>query len=201
MKHTQIKINDKVRVIDNGETYVNYSEMFQLMGFKDKSKNKSFEYGTQATVFAIDRHPGERHELYGLVDSEGNECLITERGIEKIDYEVVDKSTIDGINDRLAKIESRLDTLANKLTQPEKSETAVEWLVSELLAYDWSDSESRLEICMTLDKFAEIKGIALGMEMKQNTSQLTEILSNLEEDGLYAIKGIKDKLDNVKNCK
>lgn len=202
MIYRQIQINSTVKVIDNGETYVNFSEMFQLMGFKDKAKNKSFDYGTQATVFAIDQHPAEHHTLYALVDSEGRECLISERGIELVEHEAhVSRVTFESVLTRLTEIESKLDQYAQFIASQNKPQTAVEWLVSELLSYDWSDSESRLEICMTLDKFAEIKGIALGMEMKQNTNQLTEIISNLEEDGLYAIKGIKDKLDNVKNCK
>lgn len=169
MARSKIKINDKVWVVDNGETYVNYSEMFQLMGFKDKKINKSFEYGTVATVFAIDRHPGERHELYGLVDSEGNQCLISKRGIEKIECVTVDTSTIDGINDRLAQIESKLDQLATALNKPAKSQTAVEWLIDELKSFDTNDDNEYYDICLSVPKMVEIKTKALQMEKQQNS--------------------------------
>ena len=168
MIYRQIQINSTVKVIDNGETYVNFWEMFQLMGFKDEAKNKSFEYGTQATVFAIDQHPTEHHTLYALVDSEGNECLISERGIELVEYTAVDTSTIDRINDRLAKIESQLDQLAKHTMQPAKPRTAVEWLIEELTGFDYGDTEDYYDICLSTDKFTEIKTKALQMEKQQN---------------------------------
>jgi hypothetical protein len=169
MIYRQIQINDTVKVIDSGEVYSGYTEMFARMGFKDTTGNKPFGYGTVATVFAIDTHLEHRNTLYALVDSEGRECLISERGIELVEYTAVDTSTIDRINDRLAKIESQLDTLANRLNKPKKSQTAVEWLIDELKSYDSNDGKDYYDICVSVSKMVEIKTKALEMEKQQNS--------------------------------
>jgi hypothetical protein len=81
---------------------------------------------------------------------------------------VIDTATITQINDRLAKIESKLDQLAKSMPQPAKPKTAVEWLIDELTSYDYDSQDDYYDICLSTDKFTEIKTKALQMETKQN---------------------------------
>jgi hypothetical protein len=168
MKQANIKINDRVRITDAGECYTLYTEMFRDMGFKNSDKNPVFKTGEEAMVFNIAQHPSQPNTLYALVHDDGRECLISGYGIELVREVVVDRATIIQISDRLAQLESKLDQLAKHTMQPAKPRTAVEWLIEELTGFDYGDTEDYYDICLSTDKFTEIKTKALQMETKQN---------------------------------
>ena len=167
--NNQISINDTVRITDSGETYTNYSEKFNELGFKDKKANRSLERGETAIVFNIGYHEEQREVLYALVHEDGRECLISSRGIELVEHQTVDNITITDVLTRLSEIESKLDQLAKHIVKPAKSQTAVEWLIEELESYDYATANSHYDICISAERFDSIKKAALEMEQKQNS--------------------------------
>lgn len=172
MKHgrikNQIKINDTVRITDPGETYTNYSEKFNELGFKNKKVNRSLERGETAIVFNIGYHEQQREILYALAHEDGRECLISSRGIELVDYKPVEAAVIEDVLARLSKVESLLDALTTQQSEPVKSLTAVEWFVHELTAYDYGSEGDYYDICVSADKFEQLKSRALEMEKQLN---------------------------------
>jgi hypothetical protein len=98
-------------------------------------------------------------------------CLFVHKEIKAMAKEIelvrelaVDTATITQINDRLAKIESRLDQLSIDKTQPEEPKTAVEWFADQLLGYDYNSGEDECEILLSFDKYETLKREALAME-------------------------------------
>ena len=170
MKQTQtISFNDRVRVVDSGETYSTWTEQFEKMGFKNTSHNPAFKHGTEATVFSILKHPSYGTFVFGIVDDEGNECLIAQEGIQKLYEFKVPYGTIDAMTDRLAQLESKLDQLASVLVKPEaKPQTAVEWFAHEILSYDYNGLDEDCQIMLSYEKFRSIKEKAMEMEISQN---------------------------------
>lgn len=163
----QIDINDTVRITDPGETYTNYSEKFNELGFKNKKVNRAFGKGETAIVFNIGYHEQQREILYALAHEDGRECLISSRGIELVDHKPVEAAVIEDVLARLSKVESLLDALTTQQSEPVKPQTAVEWLIEELTAYDYGTEDS-YDICLSADKFIEIKTKALEMEKQLN---------------------------------
>jgi len=170
MKRTksQFRINDRVVVTDSGECFTGYSQMFHELGFKNCDSNPGFEEGTSARIFNICQHPHSDCWLIALVDDEGHECLSSNLGVVLVGESAADNTQINSIIARLAKIESKLDQLAKSMPQPAKPRTAVEWLIEELTGFDYGDTEDYYDICLSTDKFTEIKCKALQMETKQN---------------------------------
>ena len=164
----QIKINDTVRVIETGETYTNYTEKFNELGFKNKKVNRAFGKGETAIVFNIGYHEQQRETLYALAHEDGRECLISSRGIELVDYKPVEAAVIEDVLARLTKVESLLDALTTQQSEPEKPQTAVEWFVHELTAYDYGTEGDYYDICVSADKFEQLKSRALEMEKQLN---------------------------------
>jgi len=170
MKQTQtISFNDRVRVVDSGETYSTWTEQFEKMGFKNTSHNPAFKHGTEATVFSILKHPNFGTFVFGIVDDEGNESLISQDGVQRL-YELkLPYGTIDAINDKLAQLESKLDQLAKHVVVPaEKPQTAVEWFADELASFDYDGGEECYDILISTSKFEKIKEKAMEMEISQN---------------------------------
>jgi hypothetical protein len=170
MKQTHtISFNDRVRVVDSGETYSTWTEQFEKMGFKNTSSNSAFKHGTEATVFSILKHPNFGTFVFGIVDDEGNESLIGQEGIQKLYEFKVPYGTIDAINDKLSQLESKLDQLAKAVIKPEaKPQTAVEWFADQLLGYDYNGADEDCEILMSYEKFLSLKAQAMEMEINQN---------------------------------
>jgi len=170
MKRTksQFRINDRVVVTDSGECFTGYSQMFHELGFRKLDSNPGFEEGTSARIFNICQHPHSDCWLIALVDDEGHECLSSNLGVVLVGESAADNTQINSIIARLTEIESKLDQLAKHTQQPAKPRTAVEWLIEELTGFDYGDTEDYYDICLSTDKFTEIKTKALQMETKQN---------------------------------
>ena len=82
----KFKVGDFVQVSIPYYTYTTYNEMFMKLGFKNTRVNRSFAKGTVAQVFVIGHHPSTDDVMYGLIDAEGNECLMGPEGVIKPDF-------------------------------------------------------------------------------------------------------------------
>lgn len=71
--------------------------------------------------------------------------------------------------------------------------TSIEWLKQEFQKYG---SPSSCEVLW--ETFDELIEEAQEMNKAERISVLEEIISRLEEDGLYALQGIKHTLENLK---
>jgi hypothetical protein len=86
------KVGDKVVVVDRGLTFSGWKEAFWFFGLKEKQINESFDNNTKAQVIGVSKHTDKDNinwNIYALRDSNGNECVIGEAGIELV--EVVNK--------------------------------------------------------------------------------------------------------------
>jgi hypothetical protein len=163
-----IKINDRVRIIDAGEIYTNFSEMFRRLGFANTEKNADCEDEDVGTVFNIDYHEMQRNEtVYAVRTNDGRECLISGRGIQLVEDYQPDPSA-SSISLRLSLIEARLDKLTRLLEDRGKQQTAVEWFADQLTTFDYDSGDDEYEILISRNRFDRIKDTALEMESKQN---------------------------------
>jgi len=93
MKHTKnagmqykpkFKIGGYVWVVEPGNTYPQFVDMFEQMLFDNKIENLAMPRYTKAKVFAIGKHPAPAHRstvLYGIVDNSGKQTLVGESGL------------------------------------------------------------------------------------------------------------------------
>ena len=93
----KFKVGDKVKITNPGNTYETYDYKFVELGFKNTSRNKSFDTDTIGTIFAITDHEwhANNDDLLAVRDEEGNECLIGVEGVE-LYKETFDMSTNKG---------------------------------------------------------------------------------------------------------
>ena len=168
-KKNSIEVNDRVRITDSSETYTTYSEMFLQLGFSNCESNPAWKKGEQGSVFYVGYSSHQSGGLYALVHDDGRECLISERGIELVEYETpVSRVTFESVRTRLTEIESKLDQYAQFIASQNKPQTAVEWFAEELATYDYDSGNETLEILISVGKFKQIKEQALLMEINQN---------------------------------
>lgn len=81
----KFKIGDKVQIIDTGRTYTTYKRMFEKMKFRDTDKNEFFQQELIATVFAVEEHETDSDiTLLGLEAQNGNQCLMSSKGVVKV---------------------------------------------------------------------------------------------------------------------
>jgi hypothetical protein len=78
-------VGDIVRVVAPGATYSTYSDLFEELGFFNRTINNSFKEDTIAQIFATKSENGNK--LFAIRDREGNESLIGERGIVRVSFE------------------------------------------------------------------------------------------------------------------
>jgi hypothetical protein len=83
------KVGEEVVVMDTMWGRPVYKWSFWFMGLRNKTENDIFEKGTKAKVFNVCYCKTNGCNLYALRDSQGNECVIGEVGIELV--EVVNK--------------------------------------------------------------------------------------------------------------
>lgn len=82
MVKSKFKIGDSVRIIDIGEIYSTYPDMFIKLGFKNKSVNNYSHCGKIGTVFGISEHLRFSEEILVAVrDEDGDEYLIHQDGL------------------------------------------------------------------------------------------------------------------------
>jgi hypothetical protein len=95
-------IGQRVRVTNPGKTYTSYREMFHRLGFNNPTEeHPSFRTGTEVTIFNVGRHDTSHIILLALRRDDGEECLMSEDGVEFINDEVV-----DDLSDMMAELES-----------------------------------------------------------------------------------------------
>jgi hypothetical protein len=83
------EIGGKVKIWDIGYMYTTYTKMFHKLGFKKPEECKAFPKGkkeslenTIFTIFNIGVHDYSSTKLYAIVDAEGNQYLLSKRGLE-----------------------------------------------------------------------------------------------------------------------
>lgn len=84
-------IGQKVNITNPGNCYTTYRDMFQLMGLKNpNSVHNISKYNTPETIYTIinmEYHETDRLlELYALSDPNGNEIVISIKGIKPAVY-------------------------------------------------------------------------------------------------------------------
>lgn len=83
--HTDIQVGDIVNIIDYGNSYTAYTDMFILMGFKNTVRNTITgepNLKDRWEVFSIRGHDNKSHILFGIRNEAGNELLMNENGIK-----------------------------------------------------------------------------------------------------------------------
>jgi hypothetical protein len=79
------KIGQLVKVTNPGGVYSTFSTMFEKLGFRRKKRNDFVSsFRESAQIFAIDKHPDTGKELLALVDSMGNEVLISSSSVNPL---------------------------------------------------------------------------------------------------------------------
>ena len=83
LKTHKYKVGDKVWVVNPGYTYPTFAGMFKVLGFRNTTENPSFEIWTCADIWCTTAHDGTKTNtpLYGIRNAQGEESLISERGI------------------------------------------------------------------------------------------------------------------------
>lgn len=77
-------VGDKVKVISTGPTYSNYTDMFNMMDFRNPTTSKSCSTGEIGTIFALKVHGGSCGDVLAGINLEGGkQVLIGVKGIEK----------------------------------------------------------------------------------------------------------------------
>lgn len=68
----------KIQIINNGGTYTTHSEMFNQLGFINKTSNYCWDNGTEGIVFGIAQQTEDDvvKTILAVRDNSGNECLI-----------------------------------------------------------------------------------------------------------------------------
>lgn len=89
---THFKIGDEVTIKNHGEIYTTYSKLFEQLGFKNQKENSTYfenKKDLTYTVFNKCKHPNNKLlTMYGIVDGNGNEILINQKGIKHKKYTV-----------------------------------------------------------------------------------------------------------------
>jgi beta-phosphoglucomutase-like phosphatase (HAD superfamily) len=78
--------------------------------------------------------------------------------------------------------------------------TSIEWLIEQIKEYDFTPPSNNEEYVILMTKWIFDAKIDEAKELHkaERIAQLEEIVSRLEEDGLYALPGIKHTLENLK---
>lgn len=79
----QFYVGQRVKVIDNDETWTTRSDVFKRFGFKELGYNEEFSNGEEGIIFAFELIGKEY--CIGLTHSDGRQCLISNYGIIPID--------------------------------------------------------------------------------------------------------------------
>ena len=80
----KFKVEDKVAVVEPGNTYETYGAMFERLGFNNTVVNESFQEGLVAKVFVVCEHDVTGIPLVGLQAPDGSQCLISTEGVVKV---------------------------------------------------------------------------------------------------------------------
>lgn len=83
------ELGERVTVIDDGNTYTSYSEVFKIAGFKNKKSNSGLTNGSIAKVFWRGFHENGRDMLYAIRDTRGIEALVNQKAIKDLDKGVI----------------------------------------------------------------------------------------------------------------
>jgi len=80
----KFKIGQYVWVVEPGNTYPQYVDMFKQMGFDNTTENLAMPRYTKAKVLQWSKHPTPAHRsiiLYKIVDNSGRQTLVGESGL------------------------------------------------------------------------------------------------------------------------
>ena len=86
-----MQIGTEVKIVNDGKIYTTYSDMFEIMGFKNKSENVNPQRGEFWKTFTAARlHPDKDSRiLVGIENEYGDQLLIGVSGL------YVPESTVD----------------------------------------------------------------------------------------------------------
>lgn len=76
------KVGDEVVVLDYNYVCRGYQKSFWFLGLEDKNDPDHFKNGTKAKIFGLCRHGYFESNIYAICDENGNECVISEDGIQ-----------------------------------------------------------------------------------------------------------------------
>jgi len=84
-----MKVGSRVKVVDFGKQYSAYERMFQTMGIpfnkEDITTMESRYYKDSIfVIFSKKRHFSDNTMICGIIDTKGNQFLVSEEGLEKI---------------------------------------------------------------------------------------------------------------------
>jgi hypothetical protein len=85
-KETQFKVGDILKVVNSGDCYSSYSEMFYRMKFVNTDHNDSHDHGTIVQVFNVDYHPSQEVAIYAVRSEDGFEALYGAEGLQKLQF-------------------------------------------------------------------------------------------------------------------
>ena len=81
------EIGQVVEIVNPGETYPTYKEIFEKLGFRNRIENSGFENGEIAQIFNVTMHPVTGATMLALVNKNGKECLIGHNGVRLLKFE------------------------------------------------------------------------------------------------------------------
>jgi hypothetical protein len=203
---TEIKVNDKVKIINDNYLYTTYELIFRELGFKNKLVNyKPDNYKDLVfDVVAITEHKIENRDLY-FIKSNDVELLISKQGIEKIDNPNIDlsKLTPELINE-LSRDENVKQILINNRVIKNELEVG-KWYKFQEKTADWwlgciADSDLKYYGFNSGKWFNKTKVSLINQKYQSYTlATPQEVETALKNEAVKKYKGVT-KIDNTKVC-
>jgi hypothetical protein len=76
--------SNKYRIIDTGEQYPRYSDLFRQLGIRNPQATHRCEKNTIGTLKSSFPHPTNNRELYHFISDDGRDCVIDPSGVERV---------------------------------------------------------------------------------------------------------------------